>query len=192
MLELTFFGLLIGGGKLRADWVSDDIFHMLLTALMPENRLALEVSLSTGLRIDDVLSLRTKDVQKQRFTVREQKTLKPKRVYLPMKLWKRLRRNAGAVYVFEGRLSPDRHRTRQTVYKDLVRVSKLYRIEGAKVRAHVSPHTARKIYAVNLFHDTGDLAEVQQRLNHSDSAVTMLYAMADVLTARRKKRPEKP
>lgn len=58
------------------------------------------------------------------------------------------------------------------------------RIDGRKLSENVGPHSARKIFAVNLYHRTGDLEAVRKALNHSDQAVTMLYAMADELTTR--------
>lgn len=174
----------MGWKNLRSEWISRDYFNLLLTALMPENRLALQVSAATGLRIDDVLSLRTNDIQRQRVTVKESKTGKARRVYFPKELWEAMHKISGRFFVFEGRTNCRKHRTRQAVYKDLRRVAAVYRIDGARLTAHVSPHTARKIYAVEAFHESGNLACVQEKLNHSDPNVTMLYAMADVLTAR--------
>lgn len=52
----------------------------------------------------------------------------------------------------------------------------------------LSPHSARKIYAVTEYRRTGSLQRVKELLNHSDEAVTMLYAMADELTERRRKK----
>lgn len=167
----------------RSDYVQPDVFQLLLTALMPKNRLALEISLSTGLRIGDVLSLRTADVRRSsRLTVKEQKTGKSRRVYLPARLRDLCLQYAGRYYVFEGRLDPKQPRTRNAVYKDLKRVSALYRLDGRKLRLQLSPHSARKIYAVKTYHRIGNLEKVQQLLNHSNEAVTYLYAMADVLT----------
>lgn len=147
---------------------------------MPANRLALITSACTGLRIDDVLSLRTQDIKKDRFTIKEMKTGKTRRVRLDRKLRDKLFAQAGRFFVFEHRLDPRKHRTRQAVYKDLKRACTLFRVKGVSV----SPHTARKIYAVENYKRTCSLKTVQQLLNHSDEAVTMLYAMADELTAR--------
>lgn len=150
---------------------------------MPENRLALIVSLTTGLRIDDVLHLKTAKIQKQRFTVKEMKTGKTRRVNLSVGLWQELLSVAGRIYVFEHRTDPKRCRTRQAVNKDLKRACELFRIKGV----NLSPHSARKIYAVNNYRRTCDLDKVRALLNHSEkqTEVTMLYAMADVLTERR-------
>lgn len=166
---------------MRSDYIPRDSAACILAALMPANRLALEVSLCTGLRIGDVLGLRTEQVKKQRFTLKEQKTDKTRRVYIPGDLRDELLKQAGKYFVFEGRCSACRPRTRQAVYKDLRRACTLFRVRGA----HVSPHTMRKVYAVSQYQRTKDLAKVQGLLNHSSEAVTMLYAMADELTAAR-------
>ena len=150
-----------------------------LAALTPANALAIEVSAHTGLRIGDVLSLRTKDL-KQRMSVRESKTGKRRRVYLPAPLYDRLLAQAGRLWVFDGRTDYRKHRTRQAVYKDVRRAARALRLQE-----HVSPHSARKYYAVERYHASGSLDAVQRALLHSDPAVTAVYAMADALTARK-------
>lgn len=154
----------------------------ILSAMMPHNRLAIIVSMVTGLRISDVLSLKTEAVRKGRFSVKEQKTGKTKRVNLPKLLQEDLLAIAGRIYVFEHRLDPHRTRTRQAVWKDINRASELFRIRGLTV----APHTARKIYAVKSFKKS-DLKHCKDLLNHSSEAVTIVYAMADELTARKTK-----
>ena len=44
---------------MRSEWVEDDTMRLILAAMMPANALAVECSLYTGLRIDDVLALKT-------------------------------------------------------------------------------------------------------------------------------------
>lgn len=165
---------------MRSEWICDEDLGHVLAALLPANRLVLEVCLQTGLRIGDVLAMRT-DQLSSRMTIRESKTGKSRRIYIPAALLARLRASAGDVYVFPSQRRPleaSRHRT--TVYKDLQRARELFRIP-----ARISPHSARKIYAVRKYHKTGDILSVQACLGHSDLAVTMVYAMADVLTQRR-------
>ena len=151
-----------------------------MAALTPQNRLACEVSIATGLRIGDVLELTTEKVKQGRFTVREGKTGKVRRVRLSRDLQARILSKAGHVYAFEARTDGHKHRTRQAVYKDIRRAAKAFRLTE-----HVSPHSLRKVYAVDQYHKTGDIKRVQGLLNHSTEAVTMIYAMADALTARR-------
>lgn len=130
-----------------------------------------------------MLNMRTKDLFRERFTVKESKTGKSKRIRLPKELRAELLSYAGSIYVFQGRNDPKKHRTRQAVYKDLKRAQGLLRVKNRQI----SPHTARKIYAVNALGRYGSMKKVQQLLNHSDEAVTAIYAMADELTERRLK-----
>lgn len=181
--QLTILGMLKGVSHIRSDYINIDSFNHILSALMPENRLALLVSLSTGLRIDDVLHLKSEKLLKERFTVKEMKTGKTKRVRLPKALRDELLRRSGRFYVFENRLDPKKPRTRQAVFKDLKRACELFRVKGV----NLSPHSARKIYSVEQFGRLGSVKKVQELLNHSNEAVTMLYAMSDELTAQHTK-----
>lgn len=157
-----------------------------MAALTPANALALEVSARYGLRIGDVLALRTEDVTKQIFTISEQKTGKKRRVCLGKDLQFRLMQQAGKTFIFENRLDPERHRTRQAVYKDIRRACKLFRIPE-----HVSPHSARKQYAVDALKRFGSIQKVQQLLQHESEAVTMLYALADKIQEKKRRKGKK-
>lgn len=167
---------------MRTDYCEKSFFIIILGALTIENRLAVLVSLYTGLRINDVLSLKTEQIKKQRFTVIESKTGKKRKIRLSDDLLDDLLKIAGKIYVFSNRLDYRKHRTRQAVYKDLKRACDLFRISKTLT---ITPHTARKIYAVELrYDDRIDLKRVQELLNHSSEAVTMVYAMADEMTKR--------
>ncbi len=159
----------------RAAYINDDVLSHILAALTRPNRLAVIVSATTGLRIGDVLNIRTCQLS-ERFTVTEQKTGKHKLVRLSPKLLDELLGIAGKVYVFENRCDYRKHRTRQAVYKDIRRAARLFRLSGT-----VSPHSVRKLYAVREYKRTGSIAAVRQLLNHSSEAVTMVYALADEL-----------
>ncbi|MDO4608398.1 MAG: tyrosine-type recombinase/integrase [Clostridia bacterium] len=169
---------------MRSQWKPKGEIEHILAALMPENRLACEISLRHGLRIGDVLALPTDKVRKQRFTIREQKTGKTRAVRLTVDEVKRCLAFAGQHYVFEHRTNGRQHRTRQAVFKDLRRVAGAFR-----VKEHISTHSLRKVYAVEEYRRSGgDLKRVQRLLNHSSEAVTMLYAMADIVDRRKNKR----
>ena len=167
---------------MRSEWANDEAMKYVLAALTPENRLAIEVSMRYGMRIGDVLSMKTKEVEKGAWTYKEQKTGKGRRIRLCPSIQKRLLQISGSIWCFEGRTSRYRHRTRQAVYKDIRRAARAFRL-----KPHISPHTARKIYAVNAFHRYGSIAHVRNLLNHSSEAVTMVYALADALTEKRHK-----
>lgn len=146
-----------------------------LAALMPVNRVVMRVCIHTGLRVGDVLALRTDQIG-PRFWVTEQKTKKRRIVGLPADLLADMRKIAGKKYVFEHKDDPERHRTRQAVWKDVKRAARAFRLPQ-----NVAPHSARKVYAVDLLAKYGDIRKVQRALNHSGPSVTIIYAMADQL-----------
>lgn len=158
-------------------WISRENMEHLLAACMPENREVLRLSMDYGLRIGDVLKMPVSALSMPRWSFKEEKTGKRRRVTLSAAHKAVCASMAGKVYVFEHRLDPLRHRTRQAVWKDLKRIARMYRLES------VSPHSARKTYSVERYRQSGgDLAKVQRLLNHSDEAVTALYALADQLS----------
>lgn len=167
---------------MRTQYLLEKEVDRVLGLLMKENRLALRVSLHTGLRIGDVLRLRTSQLKPQ-FWVTEAKTGKRKLVGLPGPLLRDLKRNAGSIWVFEHRTDPTKHRDRSTVWKDVKRAAVAMRLPQ-----NIGPHSFRKVYAVELLHKYGDLEKVQRALNHSDSTTTLIYAMADSLMSQQNKR----
>lgn len=163
---------------MRSAYYDKDNIAVILSLLTPSNALALEVSLYTGLRITDVLNLKT-SVISERFTVQEQKTGKRRVVRLSRSLVDRCVKAGGSVFVFPNRLNGRKPRTRQAVFKDLKRACGLLR-----VRENLTPHSMRKIYAVEEYKKYGSIAKVMKLLNHDNEAVTMLYCMADQLKER--------
>lgn len=143
---------------------------------MPANALVLRLSLETGLRLGDCLALTTEQVQKQRFTIHEEKTGKAKRIRLSNALRAEILAQAGSLYAFEHRTDPRRHRTRQAVFADLKRAARAFRVP-----VNVAPHTMRKLYAKTLFDMTGDLETVRKALNHDRITTTIVYALCDRL-----------
>lgn len=153
---------------------------LVLASLMPANRLACEVALHTGLRISDVLALKTEDVRRSsRFWVKEAKTGKAKLVGLPAPLRRRLLNQAGKMYVFPARLNENGHRSRQAVWADIDRAQRAFRIPQ-----NIGTHSMRKEYAVELMRKYGSLEKVRRALNHSNLTVTKIYALADELVKR--------
>ena len=161
---------------MRSDFLDRDSIAHIYAALTPANALVLRVCIETGLRIDDALGLRTAQLSKDAFTIREKKTGKSRRIRLTKALRADLRRSAGREWVFPHRTDKTRHRTRQAVYRDLKRAAKLFR-----VKCNVSPHSLRKYYAVERLRQTGDLRKVMRELNHDRIETTLIYALSDRL-----------
>ena len=165
---------------MRSEWIEPDALELLLTAMTPQTRFAMRMALCSGLRIGDIVQLRTADMR-QRMTIKEDKTGKLRRVYWPAALYREVMGQAGEVWLFASRV-PGKHLHRSTVYRELRRVASLYRLDGRRVSAHISPHTARKCWAVSRYKEVG-LKRVQAEMGHNNPATTMLYALADKLTA---------
>lgn len=167
---------------MKTEYLLHKQVEQVLELLTPENRLVMRVCFATGLRLSDVLSLKT-DQLKPHFWVTEMKTGKRRQVGLPEPLLSDLRLAAGDSWVFPGR-NPEKHRTRQAVWKDVKRAAAAMRLPQ-----NVAPHSARKVYAVDLMHKYGDIAKVRRALNHSSEVVSCIYALADMqLEAKYRKR----
>ncbi len=143
-----------------------------------ENALAVRLSLETGMRIGDAVALPKSAINGRKVTFMAQKTGKTAEAEISADLARRLSAIAGREWVFAGR-DPRKHRTRQAVYKDLRAVAKQY-----GVAEHISPHSARKTYAVGVYRADG-LKACQERLQHDSEGTTLLYALADKITAER-------
>lgn len=157
---------------MRTEYLLENEVDLVLAALTETNRLVMRTALTTGLRVGDVLAL-TPDRLKPHFWVTEQKTGKKRQVGLPEPLLSDLRAHAGKLWVFPGR-DPGKHHTRQAVWKDVKRAAAAFRLVQ-----NVGPHSARKVYAVELMKRYGDIDRVRRALNHNSETVTLIYAMAD-------------
>lgn len=187
---------------MKTDYICLDRMKELLSALMPDNRDALLISMYTGLRISDVLRLRWEKCSSLRpgmlLSLTAMKTGKTVNVMISPPVCEVLKRRGAGRYqtgwVFPGRTrgttsadggpGSSMPRTRQAVWKDLKRCARLYRCDGRKLRENIGPHSCRKLFAVSLYRETKSLEVVRRALGHSDLAVTMVYAMADELTSR--------
>lgn len=167
---------------MRSDYINNDTISHILWALSYPNKLICEIALETGWRIDDVLELKTEQVEnalkKKRcsLSIIEQKTSKKSTKYISRGLLERVYKQAGCIYCFQGRDDYRKHRTRQAVYLDLKKAAKHF-----KIKINLSPHSLRKNYAVYLKDKGHSLAEIQKALNHDNMLTTMLYAMSDEL-----------
>ena len=144
----------------------------ILAMLMPGNALVMRVALHTGLRVGDVLSLKT-DQLAPRFWVTESKTKKRRQIGLPEPLLTDIKNQAGQEWAFESPRT-GRPQTRQAVWKDVKRAARALRLPQ-----NIGPHSARKVYAVELLAKYGEIERVKRALNHGSESVTLIYALAD-------------
>lgn len=168
--------------KMTTEYLLNEQMEHVLAALTPQNALIMRTLLHTGMRLSDVLALKTADLRPSGWYT-EGKTGKRRRFGLPAELLESIKAQAGPEWAFPGLSPRGGHKTRQAVWKDVKRASRAFRLPQ-----NVGPHSARKIYAVDLMAKYGDIERVRRALNHESSTVTALYAMADMLTERRLER----
>lgn len=169
-------------GEMTTEYLLNKEVGHVLAALMPQNRLIVQVILHNGARIGDVLRLRTEQL-KPSFWYVEQKTGKRRRMGIPEPLLSAIKRQAGREWAFPGR-DGKTPKTRQAVWADMKRAQRAFRLPQ-----NIGTHSARKVYAVELMRKYGDIEKVRRNLNHSSTAVTSVYVMADqLLEAKLKKR----
>jgi integrase len=166
---------------LKTEYLLNREVDLVLAVLTEKNALIMRTALHTGLRIGDVLSLKT-DQLARRFWVTESKTKKRRQVGLPEPLLTDIKNQAGEMWAFENP-STGRAQTRQAVWKDVKRAAHALRLPQ-----NVGPHSARKVYAVELLAKYGDIERVRRALNHSSEAITLIYALADRQLESKKKR----
>lgn len=163
---------------MRTDYVNTDAISALLWALTPPDKLICEVALQTGLRISDIVSLtsheldRALSMKRPTLHITEKKT--GKKIIKPVSrdLLERMNEQKGRYYVFEGRDDYRKHRTRQAVFLDIKRTAKRF---GIKI--NLAPHSLRKNYAVWAYDNYG-LERVKKELNHDNIECTLFYVMS--------------
>lgn len=160
---------------MKTEYLLNRELERVLAALMPSNRLVMRVILHTGLRIGDVLALRPEQLAPHVW-VTEQKTGKRRLVGLPAPLLSDLLDCKGEFWVFPSPKDPKKHRSRQTVWHDVKRAAKLFRLPQ-----NVGTHSARKVYAVELLKKYGSIERVRKNLKHRYESTTLIYAVADML-----------
>lgn len=181
---------------MKTDYLLHREVDRVLAVLTLGNALAVRVQLETGLRISDVLNLQYWEL-KNNFWITEGKTGKRRHIgmstqliddiracarqYIPpaaLNAAREHKEGAAICWAFPSPSDWTKHRTRQTVWKDIKRASKAFRLPS-----NAGTHSMRKVYAVDLMQRYGDIDRVRRALNHTDTSVTLVYAMADRLLA---------
>lgn len=136
-------------------------------------QLIFRTGLATGLRISDIVKLEKRILDIKNPTVKEQKTGKSKRIYIPAKLRKELRDYSTdhEKYIFESK-SKSGHITRQAVWKHFKLTAKKIHIT-----TNVGTHSMRKGYAKKLELKGKSYTYIKNKLNHQTLSDTLLYLL---------------
>jgi len=177
----------LGGlSNIRSRYINGGDLEKIIHNVPASERLPFEIAVSTGLRIGDVVAIRLDQIDDSgdnmliRFVA--QKTGKEGSATIPPPLAARIRRQMRSLRTSKFLFPPAKryaktpHLTRQTCW---ARMKRAARAAGVSLDG-VSPHSLRKVYAVDLRHEKG-LAAVRDALQHSNDAVTRVYAYADTV-----------
>ena len=157
----------------------EDIKKMLAENLNPLERVELELLYGSGLRVSELVDLKTNSFDlSQKYLVARGKGAKERIVpfnnvsanaiedYLKIRdfILKKFRIDTKNFLInTEGRFV-----TRQDVYNFIHKL-------GEKFHKNISPHTMRHSFATHLLENGADLRVVQELLGHSDVSTTQLY-----------------
>lgn len=136
-------------------------------------RLIYELGTATGLRVTDIVEMKKTALKIKEPTIKERKTGKSKRIYIPKKLRDQLIEYSkkNKEYIFESH-SQTGHITRQAVWKHFKSKAKEIGIE-----INIGTHTMRKNKVYNLMEKGKDYKYIKNKLNHDNLADTLLYML---------------
>lgn len=152
----------------KIDTKSENLFRDRLTY---HYRLIYDIGCQTGLRISDIVRLPKSVLSIKEPTIKEQKTGKAKRIYIPKKLREQLIEYSkhNKKYIFESK-SKSGHITRQAVFKHFKRIAKII-----ETKSNIGTHTMRKNYACKLLKKGKSYKYIKNKLNHERLNETLLY-----------------
>lgn len=153
--------------------IDSALYRKFVNALPPTTRLAWDVAICTGLRVSDVLQLRPDMLSRGRTAIVERKTGKWRSIPMPDSLYDRLIDHAAlhnSDWCFPAATDTDKPMSRDVIGAQLRRVNRLVAPQYT-----LSMHSARKIYAINLYRRTGDYNAVQRDLGHEHLETTLIY-----------------
>lgn len=169
---------------MRAAYIPPDHLKRIREHLKPQTKLVIDLAVETGYRIEDILTLRVWQInlKKREVWTIEQKTGKERTVQLSEGMCDRIaawtRPGSRFRYVFGTRRRHGKGRrklSRATVWRDMERACKACKLDGRQY----TPHSLRKVYAVNALAKKRSLVAVQRDMGHKHISTTMLYALSD-------------
>lgn len=138
-------------------------------------RLIYQIGATTGLRISDIVKLKKSILDIKEPTIKEQKTGKSKRFYLPVKLRRALAEWCScnqSEYIFPSANANSGHISRQAVFKHFKNTA-----NALGLMENIGTHTMRKNYALKLLKNGKQLKYIKNKLNHDNLSDTLLYLM---------------
>lgn len=147
----------------RSKGLPEENYEQLRRRLPLRSRIALDIMVDTGLRISDVLAIRTADLRAA-IRITERKNGYSHTVRLSRRTLREARQYAkkhGCDFIIPY--------TRSTIWRDMRRACDQLGLPG------VSLHGCRKLYARRLYRSGYDILAVQQIMGHKSPSATVFY-----------------
>ncbi len=147
----------------------EEIKTLIKSAGSKKSRFIIELLYSTGMRVSELTSLKTKDVDINQGIawVRQGKGGKDRMIILPNKLYFEMKKRLKQEYLIENN---GRKMSERSIQAMINRASK-----RAGLNKKVTPHTLRHSFATHLLNHGNDLRIIQELLGHSDLSTTQIY-----------------
>lgn len=137
------------------------------------NYILFVIGISTGLRISDILKLKKEDLLNTHVILRETKTKKQKRIRIPPSVRREFVDYAKTLdtgdYVVKSRQGENSPIDRSTAYRILREAAEYVGL------SEIGTHTLRKTFGYHFYHQTKDVAMLQEIFNHSSPHITLKY-----------------
>jgi len=168
----------------------EEVGQLLEAARGPKYKAALGVAYGAGLRVSEVVALKTGDIDSTRMLIRVEQgkgrkdrnaMLSPQLLELLRQWWREGRRRG--VMLPQGWLFPGLNSLEPLSTRQLNRAVH-EAAESAGIRKRVSPHTLRHSFATHLLEQDVDIRVIQVLLGHSKLDTTALYARVATKTIR--------
>lgn len=141
------------------------------------NNMMFVFGINTGLRIQDILKHRVRDVIGDQLVMIEMKTQKRKFLQLNPLLKREIKKYTVGMdlddYMFPSRQGTNKPIKRDMAYKIMRAAAKEFGL------VDIGTHTLRKTFGYHMYQKTKDITLVQKLLNHSDKSITMKYIGMD-------------
>ena len=164
----------------------EEITNLINSAGNQKSKFILQLLYSSGLRVSEIVSLKSSDIDLNENIgwVRKGKGRKDRMFILSQKLSKKIKKflekNSGWEYLFSKK-NPLTTRNIQKI------VQKAARKAGINKRVH--PHTLRHSFATHLLDSGVDIRKIQELLGHSNISTTMIYAHVSATELKKIKSP---
>lgn len=156
--------------------ITNEEAEKIMRKMEQSDRLLFKFAIESGLRVGDILNLTVGEIKKK-MTVYETKNKKERtfklsdKLYSELKIFTKYKRKGSILFHSPRGASKPMHRT--TLHRRIKRALKTLKIDA-------SAHSARKLYAHNVFSETHDIEKVQKALNHKYVTTTCAYLDIDL------------